>query len=137
MVNLTERYPALETKVKLFVLWVFVLINMAYADILSLMDSTSPIRSVMAGNPLPDGGLLMGAILMETAIAMVILTWVLPHKANRLINIIFAVLNIIAVVTGGHGAYYLFFASLEVAAMLLIIWYSWMWKLVKTVVPVK
>jgi hypothetical protein len=106
--NLTERYPGLETKVKLFALWVFVLINMAYADILSLMDSTSPIRHVMAGNPLPDGGLLAGAILMETAIAMVILTWVLPHKANRLVNIIIAVINIFAVVTGGHGLYYIF-----------------------------
>jgi len=134
--NLTERYPGLETKAKLFVLWVFVLINMAYADILSLMDSTSPIRNVMAGNPLPDGGLLIGAILMETAIAMVILTWVLPYKANRLVNSIIAVINIFAVVTGGHGLYYLFFASLEVVAMVLIIWFSWTWKSVKAAVPV-
>jgi hypothetical protein len=135
--NISERYPGLETKIRLFVLWVFVLINMAYADILSLMDSTSPIRNVMAGNPLPEGGFLAGAILMETAMAMLLLTWVLPYKANRLVNILIAVINIFAVVTGGHGVYYLFFASLEAAAMLLIIWYSWKWKLEKVALPVK
>ena len=77
---------------------------------------------------MPTGSLLAGAILMETAIAMVILSWVLPYKANRWVNIIIGAINILAVVTGGHGLYYVFFATVEVVGMLLIIWLAWRWK---------
>ncbi len=109
-------------------LWVFVLFNIAYADILSLMDPTSPIRGIMAGNPTPPGGLLAGAILMETAIAMVILSWVLKYQARRWLSTIVGAVNIFAVATGGHGLYYAFFATIEVVCMLLIIWFAWKWK---------
>lgn len=117
-----------DTKAKLSILWIFVLFNMIYADIISLMDPTSPIRKIIAGAPMPSGGLLAGAILMETAIAMVILSFVLNYKANRWANIIIAVINIFAVITGGQGSYYIFFATIEVLCMLLIIWCSWKWK---------
>lgn len=123
-----HEVPKVDTKVKLSMLWIFVLFNMAYADILSLMDPTSPIRKIMEGAPIPPGGLLAGAILMETAIAMVILSWTLPYKANRWVNIIIGAVNIFAVVTGGHGLYYAFFATIEVMCMLLIIWLAWKWK---------
>jgi len=118
----------IDPKVKLSLLWIFVVLNMAYADILSLMDSTSPIRKVMAGATMPPGGLMAGAILMETAIAMVVLSWLLNYKVNRWVNIVIGALNILAVVTGGHGLYYVFFATVEVACMLLIIWFAWKWK---------
>jgi uncharacterized membrane protein len=100
---------------------------MAYADILSLMDPTSPIRKVMAGAPMPAGGLVAGAILMETAMVMVILSWVLNYKVNRWVAIVLGAINILAVITGGHGPYYVFFATVEVASMLLIIWFAWKW----------
>jgi hypothetical protein len=118
----------IDPKIKLSLLWIFVVLNMAYADILSLMDSTSPIRKVMAGAPLPSGGLVLGAIVMETAIAMIILSWVLNYKVNRWVTIIIGAFNILYVVRGGHGLYYAFFATVEVAFMLLIIWFSWKWK---------
>ena len=118
----------IDPKVKLSLLWIFVVLNMAYADILSLMDPTSPIRKVMAGATMPPGGLMAGAILMETAIAMVVLSWLLNYKVNRWVNIVIGALNILAVVTGGHGLYYVFFATVEVACMLLIIWFAWKWK---------
>ena len=77
---------------------------------------------------MPAGGLMAGAILMETAIAMVILSWVLNYRANRWVTIIIGAVNILAVVTGGHGPYYVFFAAVEVASILLIIWFAWKWK---------
>ena len=70
---------------------------------------------------------MAGAILMETGIAMVILSWILNYKVNRWVNIVIGALNILAVVTGGHGPYYAFFATVEVVCMLLIIWFSWKW----------
>jgi len=125
--NTNKSTTGIDPKVKLSLLWIFVVLNMAYADILSLMDPTSPIREVMAGAPMPAGGLVVGAILMETSIAMVILSWILNYKVNRWVNIVIGALNILYVVRGGHGPYYVFFATVEVACMLLIIWFSWKW----------
>ena len=126
--SVSKPAAGIDPKVKLSLLWIFVLLNMAYADILSLMDPSSLIRKAMEGSPLPPGGLLAGAILMETAIVMVILSWVLTYKVNRWVNIVIGALNIFAVVTGGHGPYYVFFATLEVVCMLLIIWFAWKWQ---------
>ena len=114
-----------DMKAMLSMLWVFVILNMMYADVLSLMDPTSAIRTRMVGTPMSPGFLLVGGILMETAIAMVILSRLLPYKANRWVNTIVAAVNIFAVVTGGHGLYYVFFAAVEVLAMLLIVWLAW------------
>jgi hypothetical protein len=126
--NTNKSTTGTDPKIKLSLLWIFVLLNMAYADILSLMDPTSAIREVMGGAPLPSGGLVLGAIIMETAIVMVILSWVLNYKVNRWVTIIISAINIFGVVTGGHGPYYVFFATVEVACMLLIIWFAWKWK---------
>jgi hypothetical protein len=118
----------MDPRVRLSLLWIFVVLNMAYADILSLMDPTSAIRGVMAGAPMPAGGLMAGAILMETSIAMVILSWVLNYKVNRWVTILIGAITILAVVTGGHGPYYAFFAAVEVVSILLIVWFAWKWK---------
>ena len=112
-------------KATISMLWVFVILNMMYADVLALMDPTSAIRTRMVGTPVSPGFLLVGAILMETAIAMVILSRLLPYKANRWVNTVVAAVNIFAVVTGGHGLYYVFFAAVEVLSMLLIVWLAW------------
>jgi hypothetical protein len=126
--NTIKSTTRIDPRVKLSLLWVFVILNIAYADILSLMDPMSPIREAMAGSPLPAGGLMAGAILMETSIAMVILSWILNYKVNRWVTIAIGVLNILAVVTGGHGPYYVFFETVEVACILLIIWLTWKWR---------
>jgi hypothetical protein len=118
----------IDPRVKLSLLWIFVIINMAYADILSLMDSNSIIRGIMAGDPLPAGGLMAGAILMETSFVMVILPWLLNYKVNRWVSTLIGVFTSVQIVTGGHGLYYVFFTIVEVACILLIIWLSWKWK---------
>lgn len=125
--NTEIKINKIDTRIKLSLLWIFLLLNMAYADILSLMDATSPIRNIMAGAPLPSGGLLAGAIVMETAIIMILLSLVLKRNANRWVNIIIGVFNIVCIVTGGHGSYYLFFTAIEVASILLIIWFALKW----------
>jgi hypothetical protein len=125
--NARKSITGMDPKIRLSLLWIFVVLNMAYADILSLMDPTSPIRAAMAGTPLPAGGLLAGAILMETSIAMVILSWILSRKVNRWVSLVIGVLNILAVASGGHGLFYAFFAAVEIVCMLLIIWFAWKW----------
>jgi hypothetical protein len=118
---------SMDIRQKLSLLWIFLVLNMAYADILSLMDATSPIRNIMAGAPTPSGGLLAGAAIMDTSIVMILLSWVLKRNINRWANIIMGAFNILPIISGGHGFYYLFFAFIEVACLLLIIWSAWKW----------
>jgi sulfite exporter TauE/SafE len=125
--NADRQTTGMDIKVKLSMLWIFVLLNMIYADIISLMDAGSPIRRVMEGASMPPGGLLAGAVLMETSIAVVLLSQLLKRKANRWANIIVGVINIVAVIAGGQHPYYIFFATIEVVCISLIVWYAWKW----------
>ena len=102
------------------ILWTFVLLNMIYADILSLMDPASPIRRIMAGTARMPADLVVGAILMETSIAMVLFSRLLPRQANRWANLTAVVINIPAVLFGGRGAYYYVFAGVETLGMIAI-----------------
>jgi hypothetical protein len=134
--NTTEGSPGgtnrstigISPRVKLSLLWIFVVLLMVYADIVSLMDPTSAIRVRMVGAPMSEGFLLAGAIVMVTSIAMVILPWVLNYKVNRWVSIIIGVFMVWQIVIGGHGLYYVFFETVEVACILLTIWFTWKWK---------
>ena len=113
-------------KVKLQALWIFVIFNYAYADIHTILDKT--IVSNMT-----QGALLGSAIIMETSIVMVILTRILPYRANRWANIVVGVINTLAVllsltVSGKMPAlYYLFFAVIEIVTTSVIVWLAWKW----------
>ncbi len=131
-----------DMKVKLSLLWTFAMFNYLYADVTALMDS-SVLKELMKGYAGPiqitQGFLLGGAILMETAIAMVLLSRVLKYRANRWANIIAGVIHTAAVFSsmfvGTPAPYYIFFGTIEIACTLLIIWYAWKWpkpELVKT-----
>jgi len=126
--NADRQTTAMDITAKLSTLWIFVLFNMIYADIISLMDPGSPICSVMAGAPMPPVALLVGAVLMETPIAMVLLSRLLQRKTNRWANIIVGAINIVAVIAGGQPRpYYIVFATIEVVCMAAIVWYAWKW----------
>jgi uncharacterized protein DUF6326 len=75
---------------------------------------------------------LLGAVLLETSIAMVLLSLILKYRANRWTNIIVGVIQIAAVVQSLTGPlywnlYYGFFAAIEIACLLFIVWYAWTW----------
>jgi hypothetical protein len=72
--------------------------------------------------------LLVSAVLLEIPIAMVLLSRVLPYRANRVANIAAAVLTIAFTIVGGTpNLHYVFLAGVEVACMLLIIRLAWTW----------
>lgn len=64
--------------------------NYVYADVVTLFDKT-------VVTSLSQTTLLGTAILVETAIAMVLLTRILRRKANRWANIIVGAINTIAI----------------------------------------
>jgi len=129
----TERK---DRKVILSTLWIFAILNYAYADILTLWfnpvlqkEATKQLLSGYVGSiHITQGFVLVGAVLMETAIAMVLLSRVLPYRANRWANIIVGVLQTASVAWSlSPNLYYIFFATIEMACTLFIVWYAWTW----------
>ncbi len=129
-----KSITGIDPRIKLSLLWVFVGLLMVYADIVSLMDPTSAIRERMVGVPMPAGFLLAGAIVMIISMVMVILPWVLTHKVNRWVTIAIGAFMAVNIITGGHGPYYVLFAAVEVACILLITWFTWKWKPVAEII---
>jgi hypothetical protein len=117
-----------DRKVILSTLWIFAMFNYLYADFISLVFN--PAMQNMARR-MNKGVVLAWAVFMETAIAMVLLSRVLKYRANRWANIIAGVLHTAAVswsLFGGMPApYYMFFAAMEIACTLFIVWYAWKW----------
>lgn len=119
-------------KIKLALLWLFVVLNYIYADILSLMDSTV-LNDILNGainiTPLY---LFLGAILMEIPIAMILLSLILKKEFNRWANILAGLIKTLAVVgslfVGVPTLYYLFFAAIEIATTIAIIVIAWKWR---------
>ncbi len=113
-----------DMRVKFQTLWTFATLNYVYADVVTLFD-----KSVVTN--LSQSSLLGAAVLVETAIAMVLLSRVLKYKANRWANVIVGVINTVAVLVSlavaTPAAYYAFFAVIEIATTSVIIWYAWKW----------
>lgn len=126
-------------RVVLSTLWIFVILNYIYADIYNLYFNPVLQPEVMrrlaegyAGDiPITQGFVLVTAILMETAIAMVLLSRVLPYRANRWANILSGGLHTLFVAWSLIGdtptSFYAMFAAIEVACTLFIVWYAWTW----------
>lgn len=123
-------------KVKLSLLWLFVMLNYIYADILTLMDS-SVLKEILsgvigAGIQVTPGFLLAGAILMEIPIAMIILSLLLKYKINRWANIIAGIIKTLAVFAsmfvGTPALYYIFFGIIEIFTTLYIVKIAWTWQ---------
>ncbi len=64
-----------------------------------------PVR-IVGSVHITQGFVLLGAVLLETAIAMVLLSRVLPYRANRWANIIVGVIQIVANVQSLTGPLY-------------------------------
>ena len=119
-----------DMKVKLSTLWVVVMFNIAFADIVGFVHPGA-LEQIMTGEvgfELTPGILLVFSILLEIPIAMIFLSRVLKYRANRWANIIAGAITILFVIGGGSTTLsYIFFATIEVVCMSLIIWYAWKW----------
>lgn len=118
----------LDMKVKLSTLWIVVLINMIFADIFSIMvalvnkdtlNILGDVKTIMA----------IAAIVTNIPILMIYFSRILEYKANRIINMIAAILTILYIIGGGDTApHYLIIASIEVIFLIMIFIYSLKWR---------
>jgi hypothetical protein len=127
LTNLKDRKVILST------LWIFAMFNYLYADVLTLIDPLmfSKIVTGTSAVRMTPGALLAAAILMETAIVMILLSRVLNYRANRWSNIIAGVIHTLAVFSSMFvtkpAHYYLFCGIIEISCTLFIIWFAWSW----------
>jgi hypothetical protein len=120
-----------QIRLRLSTLWIVVLFNIVFADILSFITPRA-LEEIMTGSAgglqVTQGLLLVFAALLEIPIVMIYLARVLPHRVNRPANIGAAAITILFVVGGGSASlHYIFFAGIEVLCLLLIVWYAWSW----------
>lgn len=122
--------PEINVRIKLAALWVIVMINMVFADVLTLYIPEL-LQEIVAGTTpvqITQELMLVMAIIIEIPIVMIFLSLVLKPKANRLVNIIAGVITILFIIGGGSlELHYIFFATIEVVCLLLIIGFVWKW----------
>ncbi len=127
--NDKRRAAGMDGRVKISMLWIVVMINMAFADILSFI-TPGALQEMMTGTA---GGIqlnqvliLVFAVLIEIPIAMIFLSRVLKPKLNRVMNLVAGVITIVFVIGGGSAyLHYIFIATVEVLCMLAIMWMAW------------
>lgn len=117
-------------KVKLSTLWIFVMFNMIFADIVGFMNPGA-LEDIITGNvgvQITQKLLLVFSILLEIPIVMILLSRMLNYKANRWANIISGLITIIFIIVGGDTYLsYIFFATIEVICIIYIMWSAWNW----------
>jgi hypothetical protein len=132
--NTIENAAKMDIKVLLSTLWIFVMFNYLYCDVVGLMDSNL-LKQFMTGNA---GGMqitqefLLGAsILMEIPMAMIVLSRILKYRANLWANIIagaiMTAVQILSLFVGTPTMYYIFFSIIEISCTAFIVWYAWKW----------
>ena len=133
LTHFTDRRVILST------LWLFFIVNIIYADVFSLIDVTFSGTDVSAAENadlisaiVTPGMLLLIAVILESGMAMIVLSRLLKRAINRWANIVIAVLQALvlsaSLFVGTPKIYYIFFATVELGTLMLIIGYAWTWK---------
>lgn len=117
-----------DVKQHISALWIVVMLNLIFADVLSIMLALTDKSRI---NIIGDATITMtiAAIVTNIPILMVYLSKTLPYLANRIVNIIAAILTIIYIIGGGDTApHYIILASIETFCLFVIITKAWRWK---------
>ena len=118
-----------DRKVVLSMLWVFVVFNYLYADIIILIFRPGAYQA-MAERMSPP--VALGAtLLMEFLLAMAFLSRVLEYSFNRWANIVAGVVGtgFVAMTLGPRAPIaYSALAGIEIGCTLFIVWFAWTWR---------
>ena len=124
-----------DKKVTLSSLWVFVMFCIAYADIIGFIEPGT-LQKIINGNvgfELTPAIILVISLVQAIPIAMILVSRWFRRDVNRWLNIVAGVLTLLYVVGGGNweSTSYLVFVSLEIVALLGIIWLALNWRKVE------
>ncbi|TGV04723.1 DUF6326 family protein [Flavivirga rizhaonensis] len=125
-----KKNSPIESKIVLSTLWIFVLINMIYADIMGMLRPGYLELLEQASKELTSGAVLTFSILLEIPIILILLSRILSRKWNRICNFIAVPISIIYVIFGGltnPPISYIFFATIEIIALIIILYLACKW----------
>ena len=117
-------------------MWVFLSLNYILCDLLSNMEM-SVLKMLLEGNvggvPMTEGILLFAGVSLEIPFLMVLLSTILPYKANRITNVVAASFMIMyqlgSFFFGSEVTlHYVFFSSVEILANAAILLIALKWK---------
>ena len=124
-----DRVAGPDRRETISTLWIVVMLNMAFADILSFI-TPGALEEMMTG--MADGVqlnqtlILVFAVLIEIPIAMIFLSRRLGARLNREMNLVAGAITIVFVIGGGSAyLHYYFIATVEVLCVLAIMWTAW------------
>lgn len=118
-----------DIRVKISTLWIVVMFNMAFADILSFI-TPGVLEGLASGSAdgmaLTPGLLLAFAVLIEIPIAMIFFSRFLSFTIARWANIVAAVITMLWIIVGGSlHLHYIFFCAVQVLCLATIIRSAW------------
>jgi predicted tellurium resistance membrane protein TerC len=131
--NTTLTMNYLDKKAKLSSLWIFVFLNMIFRDLHQFGNVEfveGMMTGVVDGVQITEGLMLIGGIMIAVPLLMVPLNQFLNFRANRFANLVIGVLQIVVII-GVNMAPDLddiFFAVIELTALVLIVRLAWNWK---------
>lgn len=135
--NTTEKRTKINPRLLSSILWVFYSLNFMYADTLSNLEP-GVLKMHLTGYTadgtvkITEGFLLGTAVMFEIPFLMIVLSWVLKYRANRLVNIIAASLFILAQIgslfLGVPSPAYLFYTVIEITGLFLIVLNTLKWR---------
>lgn len=118
----------MDIKIKLSTLWIVVMLNIIFADILSIMIElvNKNTLDIIGGDV--NTTMAVAAIITNIPILMIYLSRVLPYRANRISNITAAFITMLYVIGGGSlTPHYMIIATIEVMLIFVIILSAWKW----------
>ena len=132
--NMNVKATKMNPKILLILLWVFYTVNFMYADVLLKLEP-GVLEEIMSGTTgggtvlITQGFLLGTAAVFEIPFLMIVLSWVLNYRINRWVNIIAGLLFIVAQIgslfLGVPSPMYIFYSTVEIAGLLLVVWIAW------------
>jgi len=110
------------------------MLNWIYCDVIAFMDADQ-LKGYLAGNlngiEFSQAFLFGAGVLMEIPMLMVLLSRLLPYRANRWANILagitMTVVQVGSLFISAPAPFYIFFSVIEIAAAAAIVWYAWKW----------
>ncbi|MZQ99702.1 MAG: hypothetical protein GT601_18710 [Acidaminobacter sp.] len=130
--NLNDPMPMLLSK-----LWTFLSLNYILCDLLSNMEMSvlqMLLEGKVGGIPMTEGMLLFAGVSLEIPFLMIVLSAILPSKANWIANIAAAILMIVYQLGSfffGSGVtfHYVFFSAIEILGNAAILMLALKWRL--------
>lgn len=118
-----------DVRTALFALWIFYVLNSAYGDITTLYTSVY-LHTAVSIHYTPTF-ILFGALIVEPAILMVLLTRILPDSANRWANVVvgglLTIVNVATLFVGTPTPAYAFLTATMIVAGVAIVGSAWNW----------